>query len=299
MEVYKDKVLFHRMDCLTKQVVAEAWRVPLPHDPKNPALAFEKRKAASVAPEFPEKARAKAFFNPKKFSSVNLRFTAAQPQKDVFKYEIFIKEKASGKIINRQEIFGDFFRNEAIRTTGHVISAGYFEEGAEYIFEVFPVNFFGKKGKMLQTGFKAPAKEKWTTVFECRDPMKSLKFMSELEGGSEMPVKNGFYQHNIEEARLEFPNGVWKGKKGTRFRFTIDMYTRQGNLEKWTLVLRNPKPVANAKARLYTQNGDIGSRRYVIEFSKAAKDYNYYFLIREGEPGEVRFDYVKIERFDD
>ena len=299
MEVYKDKVLFHRMDCQTKAVVAEPWCVPLPHDPENPPLAFEKRKAASVAPEFPERARAKAFCKTENFKSVDLFFTAAQPQKDVFKYEIFIKNKKSGKIINRQEIFGDFYRNERVRAAKHNISAGYFESGKEYIFEVFPVGFFGKKGKMLQTEFKAPQKAKSTIVFECRDPMKSLKFMSELEGGSEMPVKNGFYQHNIEEARLIFPDGVWEGKKGTKFRFTIDMHTRQGDLEKWTLVLRNPNPVANAKARLYTQNGDIGVRRYVIEFTKAAKDYNYYFLIREGEPGEVRFDYVKIERLDD
>ena len=150
----------------------------------------------------------------------------------------------------------------------------------------------------LVTSFTAPEKAKWTTVFECRTPMKSLKFKTGLEGGSELPQKDGFYIHNVEEARLLFPDNVWLGKKGTRFRFTADMHLIQGDIERWTLVLRNPAPVANAKARLYTQNGDTGLRRYVIEFAKADDAYNYYFLIREGAPGKLRFDYIKIERLD-
>lgn len=298
MEVYKDKVLFHRWDCQSGKVVAEPWCVPLPHDPADPPYLFEKRKKASVAPEFPEKSRIRAFFNPKKFKQVNLRFSAAVPQNNVFKYEIFVKDKASGAIINRQEIFGDFYRNEAVKNTGHIISSGYFEPGREYILEVVPFNFFGKRGKPLRTTFPAPEREPWKTVFECRDPMKSLKFKTGLADGEELKKKDGFYIHDVEEARLIFPDNVWEGKRGTRFRFTIDMYTRQGNFEKWTLVLRNPDPVVNAKPRLYTQNGDIGVRRYVIEFTKGADAYNYYFLVREGEPGEIRFDYVKIEKFE-
>lgn len=298
MEVYKDKVLFHRLNCLTGKVIAEPWCVPLPHDPVNPPYLFENRKKNSVAPEFPEKARIRAIYDPEKFEQVNLRFSTASPQKDVFKYEIFIKDKISGNIINRQEIFGDFYRDEPVKNSGHIISAGYFEDGKEYILEVVPFNFFGRRGKPLQSTFKAPAKLKWKKVFECKDPMKTLKFKTGLADGEELEVKNGFYLHNVEEARLIFPDNVWEGKRGTRFRFTIDMYTRQGDLEKWTLVLRNPVPMVNAKPRLYTQNGDIGVRRYVIEFTKAAAAYNYYFLVREGDIGEIRFDYVKIEKLD-
>ncbi len=298
MDVFKDKVVFHRWDCQTGRVVAEPWIVPLPHDPKDPPLAFETRKKASVAPEFPEGSKIRAGVRSRKFDKLHLRFHTAQPQKNVFKYEIFIKDKKSGSIINRMEIFGDFYRNEPVKTSGHVISAGYFESGREYSIEVVPLNFFGKRGKPLVTSFTAPEKSQWTTVFECRTPMKSLKFKTGLEGGSELPVKDGFYIHNVEEARLLFPDNVWRGKKGTRFRFTADMHLIQGNTERWTLVLRNPKPVVNARARLYTQNGDTGLRRYVIEFTKADDAYNYYFLIREGSPGKVRFDCIKIERLD-
>ena len=220
-------------------MIAEPWCVPLPHDPVNPPYLFENRKKNSVAPEFPEKARIRAIYAPEKFEQVNLRFSTASPQKDVFKYEIFIKDKKSGNIINRQEIFGDFYRDEPVKNSGHIISAGYFEDGKEYILEVVPFNFFGKRGKPLQSAFKAPAKLKWKKVFECKDPMKTLKFKTGLADGEELEVKNGFYVHNVEEARLIFPDNAWEGKRGTRFRFTIDMYTRQGDLEKWTLVLRS------------------------------------------------------------
>ena len=298
MDVFKDKVVFHRLDCLSGKIAAEPWLVPLPHDPKNPPLAFETRKKASVAPEFPANSRIKTFFHSEKFDRLHLRFNAAQPQNNVFKYEIFLKDKNSGKVINRMEIFGDFYRDEKVKSSGHVISAGYFDTGKDYTIEVVPFNFFGKRGKALCTSFKAPEKLKWTTVFECRDPMKELKFKTGLEDGTELEIKDGYYLHNVEDARLLFPDNVWNGKKGTRFRFTIDMHTIQGAVEKWTLVLRNPRPVVNARARLYTRNGDTGSRRYVIEFVKAGDAYNYYFLIREGAPGKIRFDYVKIEKLD-
>ena len=299
MDVFKDKVKFNRWDAQTGKIAAEPWQFPLPHDPQNPPLAFEKRKQLSTAPEFPADSRIITVFNPKNFNDLQVRFHVAQPQKDVFKYEIFIRDKESGKIINRQEIFGDFYRNHPVKSTRHTINAGYFESGREYIIQVVPFNFFGKRGKtQLETSFKAPVKAKWTTVFECNDPMETLKFKEGLDGGAELKKRNGFYIHDVEEARLIFPDNVWTGKAGTRFRFTIDMHTRQSGIEKWTVLLRNPNPVLNANARLYTQSGDLGVRRYVIEFTKKEDNLNYYFLVREGAPGEIRFEQVKIERLD-
>ena len=36
--------------------------------------------------------------------------------------------------------------------------------------------------------------------------------------------------------------------------------------------------------------------RYVIEFEKTNPDFFYYFLVREGSAGKIRFNHVKIER---
>lgn len=297
MEVYKNKVIFRRMDCLLKKAVAKPWIVPLPHQPQSPQTIFEKRKKASVTPEFPAGSEIRISAD-QPFNELKIDFTTALPQKDVYKYEIFIKNKIDGKVLNRQEIFGDFYRDEPVKKSGHTISAGYFESQKEYVIEVIPFNFFGKRGKALRCDFKAPEKLRWETVFECREPMKTLKFRAGLKDGREMELKNGFYIHDVEDARLIFPGNAWTGKAGSRYRFTIDMHTRQPGIEKWTVVLRDTAIVRNARPRLYTQNGDLGVRRYVIEFVKPADDNSYYLLIREGGIGEIRFDYVKIERLD-
>lgn len=297
MEVYKNKVIFRRMDCLLNRTVAEPWIVALPYQPQEPQKVFEERKKASVTPQFPAGSKIRLSAD-KPFNELKISFSAALPQKDVYKYEIFIKDKVDGKLLNRQEIFGDFYRDDPVKNCGHTISAGYFESQKEYIIEVIPFNFFGKRGNALRGSFKAPDKLKWQTVFECREPMKTLKFREGLENGRDMKLKNGFYIHDVENARLIFPENAWSGKAGSRYRFTIDMHTRQSGIRKWTLVLRNTACVSNARPRLYTQNGDLGVRRYVIEFVKPADDYSYYLLIREGDMGEIRFDYVKIERLD-
>ena len=143
--------------------------------------------------------------------------------------------------------------------------------------------------------------------------MKDCPFISGLQGGTARQAKNGFFEHGTGNARLVFPEGVWKGAKGTRFRFTLDMRTiqeqgpcrfrftldmrtiqEQGPC--WTIVLRNRKPLQNAVDRISTPAGDSGMQRYVIEFTKPDAAYTYYLLIREGSGGKVRFEHVKIER---
>ena len=111
-------------------------------------------------------------------------------------------------------------------------------------------------------------------------------------------VKNGFYQHPGGNTRLEFPKDVWKAPAKARFRFTVDMQMKQPGSRFWTVVLRNPVPVENANNRIATPAGDSGVQRYVIEFAKRKDFHNYYLLIREGHAGEIRFNYIKIERLD-
>ena len=126
--------------------------------------------------------------------------------------------------------------------------------------------------------------------------MKDCPFVPGLQGGKARQSKDGFFEHGAGNARLVFPEGVWKGAKGTRFRFTLDMRTIQEQAPCWTIVLRNRKPLQNAVDRISTPAGDSGVQRYVIEFTKPDAAYTYYLLIREGSGGKVRFEHVKIER---
>ena len=127
-------------------------------------------------------------------------------------------------------------------------------------------------------------------------PNKDCPFISGLLGGKARQVKDGFFEHGAGNARMVFPEGVWKGAKGTRFRFTLDMRTIQEQWACWTIVLRNRKPLQNAVDRISTPVGNSGVQRYVIEFAKPDAAYSCYLLIREGSGGKVRFEHVKIVR---
>ena len=157
---------------------------------------------------------------------------------------------------------------------------------------------YGKKGTSLAVEFTAPEFARHTIVFESKNPMKELEFKSGLAGGKPFALdKDGFYIHDDYNGRLIFPENVWAGKRKTRFRFTVDMHLKQG-ADAWSVVLRNPKPLKNANSRIATESGNPGVQRFVIEFNKSNKNFNYYLLIREGMLGKIRFDYVKIERID-
>ena len=73
------------------------------------------------------------------------------------------------------------------------------------------------------------------------------------------------------------------------------MHGKQGKL-RWTLTMRNPKPQSNGNNRFYTEPGDHGVQRYVIDMYKSHPKYKYCLLIREGSPGKVRFESIRIER---
>ena len=112
-----------------------------------------------------------------------------------------------------------------------------------------------------------------------------------------MKREGDFYIHDAHNARLELPGHIWKNiPKNARLRFTADIHAIQKNdlFRQWTIVLRHPTPLSNACHRIYTLS-DESVRRFVINFKMVNTDHRYYLLLREGEPGKVRFNYVKIE----
>ena len=111
-----------------------------------------------------------------------------------------------------------------------------------------------------------------------------------------LAVKDGFYQYRGGYARLFIPAEAWaKLAGGKRFRFTVDMDSRQ-NYPAWTMVLNNPDPFRNANNRLKMPEGENLNYRYVIENTPRGDRDVYSLLLREGGPGEFRFNYVKLEK---
>ena len=304
MEVYKDKILFRRY-CLwenTEYKPAFPWCIPLPFNPKTAPYRKEKRFADSAAPRFAVGAKLSMAPDAVPFNHVNLTIPHAAP--DVFTYAItFEKQSATGKFEHfaYREVFSNFYLPAAERNAEvqAALPAAYFDTNSVYRINVTPVNFFGKKGKSLSMIWRAPAKVQNKVLFESKNPMKELSFMSELKDGVPMKQKDGFYIHDVFNARLLFPDKVWAGiPAGTRLRLTADIHTIQGHEKMWTLTIRNPAPQRNASGRVTTGPGNFKSR-YVFNFRMQKANWKYYLLIREAYTGKIRFNYFKLEQLPD
>ena len=301
MELFKDKFVVRRFDLQnnTEYKKEAPWTFPIPFDPKTAPYTAGNRRM--VIPEFAKNSTVAIKPDKVPCSSITATFPEAKCPEGTFIYEFTLfRKNTAGKweSFSTRESFGGFRLPENKRTfNSHTFSAGFFDSGKEYRIRITPRNFLGQNGKPLYCTFTMPAKADTVLVYESTDPMKDCPFTNGLSGGKRQTAVNGFYKHNFHDARLEFPQNVWQGPAGTRFRFTIDMHMKQpGKERQWTLVLRNPKPLQNANARIATPQGDSGVQRYVIEISKQEDLFNYYLLVREGLPGEIRFNYVKIEK---
>ncbi|MBR7106799.1 MAG: metallophosphoesterase [Lentisphaeria bacterium] len=297
MDVYKDKLVMRRYFTKSKTEYQKdtPWVVTLPYKPENAIYSPEKRKAASVAPEFVKGSRVKVTVE--KDGAV-INFPRAQHKDGVFYYkqELFRKENGKWVRFSRRDIMGDFDLDPRPEMVESFINIGYFDAGKEYKVAITPVHAFGKAGKAIEGEFAVKDTDTGSTVvFESRNPMKDCPFLLGLNKNTPVPKdKDGYYDFN-GYGRIVFPDEIWKGDTYTQFRITVEMHAKQGKT-RWTLTMRNIKPTSNGNNRFYTEPGDNGVQRYVFDMYKSRPSYKYCLLIREGSPGKVRFDYIKIER---
>ena len=175
-----------------------------------------------------------------------------------------------------------------------------FDEGVPYRITLTPIDFNGRRGAMrvVEEGV-GRAFAGGTVTFKSDKPMEDMPFVYGLDVDGGKPVAkdaDGFYDFSGEDARLVFPKGTWDGPAGTRFRYVLDVTTEQGDSRSWSMTIRNPTPLTNGHARLYTMVGKPGSMRYVVEFKKGRANYDFYLLFREGPAGRIRFDRIRVER---
>lgn len=173
----------------------------------------------------------------------------------------------------------------------------FFTEGEPYRITLTPIDFRGRRGEtsVIEEGVGRSCAD-GKTVFESGDPMREMPFYYGFDGTRSVPQVDGFYTYTGRNARLVFPDGIWTGPAGTRFRYVLDMTTEQGDGQTWSMTMRNPVPLVNGHSRLYTMPGKPGRQRYVVEFTKSDAPYGFYLLFREGPSGRVRFDYMRVER---
>ena len=121
------------------------------------------------------------------------------------------------------------------------------------------------------------------------------------------PDKDGFFEVKSGQAMLHFPDGVWEGPADAHFLLTFDMQTIQEKRPCWSVALRDLKPtpkrgqvkaLKDAAKRMYTQPGDSGMLRYIVDFEKPAAVCTYAILLNGTNAGKVRFGHIKIERLE-
>ena len=300
MEVYKEKIIFRRYFLPDGEEYRpdNPWCIPLPFKKETAPYNIKLLYARSVPPAFP--AGSKLAFVPDgaPFNYVKLQFPAARP--DAYIYNIAIERKNNlnkFEPFTEKEIFANFHLRpaEQLKTVETTLASGYFDSGREYRITVTPVNSCGKKGLPVSGVWRAPAAAVNEVLFESKAPMKELPFKSDLKGGNFFKQENGFYLHDAFEGRLLFPEKIWNLTPGTPLRLIADIHTIQNGDRNWTIVMRNPEPRRNANARVTVGSGDVRCR-YIIDFFYQQKDFKYYLLLREGNPGKVRFNYIRIEK---
>lgn len=300
MEVFKDKILFRRYSLLNgREYRPDApWCIPLPFKKETAPYNSKKRYARSPVPAFPAGSKLGFVPDAKPFNNLKLQFPAARP--DVFIYNIAIERKnAGGKFekYTEKEIFANFhlLPEQQLQDVETPLASGYFDSHREYRISVTPINFYGKKGTAISGVWRTPATAVNKVLFESNNPMKELSFKSNLQGGTTFKQVNGFYLHDTFAGRLIFPAGIWQIPAGTPLRLIADIHTIQNGIRQWSMVLRNPDPRRNAHPRVLTGQGDIRCR-YIIDFTYQRKNFNYYLLIREGDTGKIRFNYIRLEQ---
>ena len=305
IEVYAERIVFRRFDVRDRSEYAAAapWIIPWPFDPATAPYRSEIRSASAAVPQFAPGAKVEIKPDGDPFKSLTFAFPCAVGTERPFAYRVGLSRRdavGGWTPLARRDMFGDFWQRESERTkaVSQTFGAPYFEEGREYRVTIAPRNSWGREGRSIETVFTAgrPVHD-GTLVWESFNPMKECLFLRGLAGKEAYVAQDGFFAlERNAQARLALPKEAWKGPKGTRFRFTVDMHTVQGDAPCWDVVLRNPKPVSNAVQRIGTPQGDSGVQRYVIEFAKPNAAYAYSLLVRYGGKGRIRFAYVRVER---
>ena len=299
MEVFADRVVFRRFDVRTKKEYGadEPWTVPLPFKPGSAPYSCGRAREREPVPQFPAKA-VLSLKTASPFASVEMAFPCARGKHGTYIYKIQIATPA-GKPIAQMEMFGEFYLPEDGRSATVVrsLSAGYFDPGKKYRVRVVPCNCFGVGGRPIETFFTAPAASCCRTLYNNESPMSECRFMTGVKGGKRLEPRDGWYSIAPGDHRLELPTGIWKAKG--RYRFTVEMETRQPDLRAWKFMLRFPGPPQHdANWRIITPCGNSGRMRYVIEFDHEHPERHYHLFVTDGGNGSIRFGKVKVEKFE-
>lgn len=297
LEVYPDKLLFHRISPQTGKEYkpCNIWNIPLPFDRKTAPYDPQKRKAAAIAPKFAADAKVTATLTP---LGVICNFPHALSRYGVYQYkfELFRKEKG---ILKRFALFnrlGNFVSGD--RNGRELLNIGLFTPEENTLIKITPLDFWFNAGKAISVNVKVPirAVTKSTIQFESKNIVRDCKIFVGTE--KEVPVidkENFIHIPEGKALRVIFPGNIWRGKAGTPYRFTVEMELKDSAAHNRFMVLQNPDPRDAATGRILLPHGNAGKLRYVFNHSKREDDYNFFLYLTSAGAGKVRIHRIKSE----
>lgn len=307
VDVYSSRIVFRRFDVRGGEEchTSNPWMIPWPFDPATAPYRMETRKDVAEVPRFAAGAALSVAPSAKHDGGILLTVPSASGDPRPFVYRVRMEHlSADGKWRKhvRRDFFGDAWQRARDRPASHgqEFASSYFEPGEKYRFIVSPVNCWGREGEPLRTEFTAPERKSVPqVVWESRNPMEECPLLSDPAKKTLQPREGEFCKMTSRYAWIVFPDGVWDGEKGSRFRLIIDIHTVQKEWPTWTFVLVNVHPWKYGTARVSTPTGDSGTLRYVMDLTKREASFVYHLLVREGGNGLIRFDRIRIERLPD
>ena len=308
VDVYADRLVVRRWDIRDQSEInpEQPWVVPLPFCAKTAPYARETRKASEPVPAFADSAVLSVSAEGTPFAGFRLSFPDIAANTMQYRIEAQRRDdKGAWNTFVWLETFSEYWKHPKDRTgkVDFLYRPEYFEPGVEYRFAVSPVNQYGVRGGAIYAEAKSPdVFAKATTLFECANPMKEMTFCRRSDQKRVYHEKDGFFGPVVDgRTLLLLPEGLFKGKKGTRFRAIVDMNTRQaedGSL--WSLCFQAPDAPVVASTSVPTPGGDSGEERYVLDLKKSNANVSdtYHSYFRWGDGGRVKLNRVRIERLD-
>ena len=271
LDVYRDRLVFHRYDVRDGAACGTPWVVPLPFvagsAPYIPATAAKRVKAL---PAFAADAAVTVAPVGTPVSGYAISFPETVGP-DAFMYRIRCARRGADGAwmpFSQDDIFSEFWKRGKDRTgkAHHVLHSGFFTPGETYRIAVSPLDFFYRETKEIACTFTA-AHAAGDVVWEVADPAKELRF---TEYGRPVAAgADGWFAPSSAQGTLNLPNGAFKGlESGRRHQLVLDLEADQpgGDWCAWRLKLR-PRGIYRSVVEAQTATGRPGTLRYVMAFT--------------------------------
>lgn len=274
MDVFADRIEFHRHDVRDHSEVAPPWIVPLPFNP-------------ATAPYVPSRAAARAKRLPAFDANANVEVEPADGGFKVtfddattppaFMYRIQcerINARGEWEAFSQDDVFSEFWKSKSDRSgaISHVLASGFFTPRAKHRVSVRPLDFFYRAGPAIASGEirsteQVLAKEVW----RIDTPAHQLRF-TEHGRPVEMTIGGRFAPSSGQGTLLLPENAFADLERGKRHQLAIDLDSclPDGDWCGWRVRL-SPRSGGNvAASNALTASGTPGTLRYVLTFTTPA-----------------------------